>query len=122
MAEHIGHADAYETALKQAKEYGNNIIEFRTREKAAFDRWKSELLKNPDSELLKKIPYDVSSWEFEDLFSELYKDNPDPVVYQKQYDNMVEIADTVLGIVMEYNKRGLELQREALALQQKGMR
>ena len=111
--QHTGNPEAL------ARKYRENIVAFRTKEKADFDAWKDALLKC-SKELLDKIPYDVSTWKFEEMQSELYKDWPDPDVYERQYQDYVTKVEEINQIAYEFDKEAVALLEKAVQLQAKG--
>lgn len=101
------------------KQYRENIVIFRTKEKADFEKWKSGLLKC-SRDLLDKIPYDVSSWVFEDIMSELYAEWPDPDKYEQQYQDLSSKTKEINSIVAEFDKEATRLVQQAVQLQVQG--
>lgn len=111
--QHTGNPEAL------AKKYKENIVAFRTKEKADFDTWKAGLLKC-SKDLLDKIPYDVSTWKFEEMQSELYAEWPDPEIWEKQYQDFSSKIEEINAIAYEFDKEAARLLQEAVQLQAKG--
>lgn len=99
-----------------SRQYRENIVAFRTKEKADFETWKAGLLKCSKT-LLSKIPYDVSTWRFEEMFSELYEEWPDPDVYEAQYTEYLGKIEEINNIVSGFIEEALELIERAIELQ-----
>ena len=102
----------YEDPVELLRKYKENITVARTLEKKDFDAWKASLLSCSPA-VLEKIPYDVSTWEFETMFSSLYEEWPNPEEYERQYSDAVSKIEEVNTIFNDLNKEAMELIKKA---------
>lgn len=93
--------------LSQAR---NKFLTERAREEAKVQAWADSLSK-VDPSLLRDIKL-PSPLTLETLTPEVYKDSPDPVVYEQQYNAAMELIAKVNAIGDEYNRRGLQVLEE----------
>lgn len=107
--------------VQKYNQYQNLLTAFRVKEKADFDKWLDGIHKCGD-DFKSLIPQEVLTWKFEEVFSELYKDDPDPAVYEEQYNRVSAIVAEVNSIAAKYDEEGLQLLKKVVELQQATMR
>lgn len=85
--------------IQKARE---DFVHKRTKQELDVSAW-AEKLKKVDPEVLRgvELPKDLT---LRGLIPELYKDEPDPVIYHEQYVKAVELFEKVNVIAAEYNQ------------------
>lgn len=89
----------------------NKLIEARTIEEAKLKQFAESIANINTKEVFGDIelPMDLS---LKSLCPEAYKDDPNPEVYQEQYEKMVELFNVLNAKIISYNQEAIEALNE----------